>query len=506
MLFTKKINVKLIIIASLFMMVFILSSGLLVEVILDKSVELTCNVYYNQISSRIDEEINLLKSTTEKISTDNKIINILNENKSFEELSKEESELILSEINTFEGILESSSFVETINIVSLQGNYLFSNGVLYENFDLTKRPWFNEKILHDNSGTNITDMHMDYSTGLDTIAIVSFIYSDDKELLGAAVMDIFIKDLLGYANTSFYSGDLNTYILKDNGTLYSINGEVNSNIKNTNELNIYDIKNEKDSLGNENYLLFMFNKDSIKKNPYMDVVTKKVSVILLIVGLFISIALVCSIRIAFKPALKSIEKLKDLLKYLNEDDTSLKNKNEFKQLELISDLLGKSFDKKVESLIYYDELTKLPNRKKLNIICNELINNNNQFALVFIDLNKFKVINDVFGHSTGDQLLIKFSNIIQEALGDRGIITRYSGDEFIIIYKEFKGDSQFIEYYEKEILSRFDNPIYINKDIKTFIEFSTGVAVYPRDGSNVYELINKSDFMMYKTQLFTIPS
>ena len=191
--------------------------------------------------------------------------------------------------------MESSSFVETINIVSLQGNYLFSNGVLYENFDLTKRPWFNEKILHDNSGTNITDMHMDYSTGLDTIAIVSFIYSDDKELLGAAVMDIFIKDLLGYANTSFYSGDLNTYILKDNGTLYSINGEVNSNIKNTNELNIYDIKNEKDSLGNENYLLFMFNKDSIKKNPYMDVVTKKVSVILLIVGLFISIALVCSI-------------------------------------------------------------------------------------------------------------------------------------------------------------------------------------------------------------------
>ena len=232
----------------------------------------------------------------------------------------------------------------------------------------------------------------------------------------------------------------------------------------------------------------------------MDVVIRISSIILLVVGLFISIALVFSIRLAFKPALKSIEKLKYLLKYFNEDDTLLKYENEFKQLELIADLLGKSFDKKVQSLIYYDELTKLPNRKKLKIICNELINNKNQFALVFIDLNKFKVINDVFGHSTGDQLLIKFSNIIQDALGDRGIITRYSGDEFIIIYKAFKCDSQFIEYYEKEILSIFDNPIDINKDIKTFIEFSTGVAVYPRDGSNVDELINKSDFIMYKNK------
>ena len=500
-LFTKKVNIKLIIIASMFMIIFVGANSLFVDSILDKSIELTCNVYQNQISSRIDEEISLLKITNEKIASDNKIISILNENRSVEELSREESELMLNEINTFEGILESSSFVETINIVSLSGDYLFSNGVLDENFDLTERPWFNEEFVTNNVGTIISDMHRDYKTNLDTIAIVSFIYSDENELLGAAVLDIFIKDLLEYSNTSFYSGDLNTYILKNNEILYSEDGEVKDkkyiNKKNNNN---YYIRSNKCYLGNENYLLFSFNKESIKDSPYMKLVVESTTVILLVVGLFISIALVAAIQLAFKPALDSIKKLKYLLHYLNEGKISFENKDEFKQLEIISDSLGKSFDKKVQSLIYYDELTNLPNRKQLKIICNELINSKTKFALVFIDLNKFKVINDVYGHLVGDQLLVKFSNIMKNALDYKGIITRYSGDEFVIVYKDFKDNSEFIDYYRERVLSQFKNPIEINEDVKTFIKFSTGVAVYPRDGLDVDELIDKSDFMMYKNK------
>ncbi|WP_122638723.1 bifunctional diguanylate cyclase/phosphodiesterase [Romboutsia sp. Marseille-P6047] len=498
-LFAKKINIKLIIIASIFMIIFILANSFFVDSILDKSIELTCNVYHNQISSRIDEEIDLLKISTEKIANDNKIINILDENRSFEELSREESELILTEINAFEGVLKSSSFVKTINIASLSGEYLFSNGVVYENFDFTERPWFNKGLLNSNSKTIITDMHKDYSTNLETIAIISFIYSDDNELLGAAVLDIFVKDLLKYSNTSFYSGDLNTYILKNNEILYSEDGEIKDN-KYINNHNNYYISNNKDYLGNGNYLLFSFNKFSIKNNPYMKLVIESTTIILFAIGIFISIALVVAIRLAFKPALKSIEKLRYILNYLDEGKISFENKDEFKQLEIISDSLGKSFDKKVQSLIYYDELTNLPNRKQLKIICNELIDSKTKFALVFIDLNKFKIINDVYGHLVGDQLLVKFSNIMKNALNDKGIITRYSGDEFVIVYKDFKDDLEFMHYYKSEILSKFKKPIEINKDVKTFIDFSTGVAVYPRDGLDVDELINKSDFMMYKNK------
>lgn len=500
MLFSKKINVRLIIIAGIFMIIFILANSFFVESILDKGVELTCNVHYNQISSSLEEEINLLKDVTEKIATDNKIISILNENRDFKELSEEESKIILNEINTFEGVLESSSFVETINIVSLSGQYLFSNGILYENVDLTERPWFKEEFSNGNRSGFITDMHKDYTTGLDTIAIVSFIYSDSKELLGAAVMDIFIKDLLQYSNKSFYIGNVDTYILKSNKILYSKYGEIQYSNEEINKNNTYYIKDEKDILGNENSLLYAFNKESVKNNPYMETVINATKVTLIIVGLFVSISLVLAIRLAFKPALKSIEKLKDILSYLDSDESSFENKDEFKQLEIIADSLGKCFDKKVQSLIYYDDLTNLPNRKQLKIICDELIDRKNQFALIFVDLNKFKMINDVYGHSVGDQLLINFSTIMRVALGDKGIITRYSGDEFIIIYKDFKCNSEFIEYYEKEILSKFKNPIEINEEIKIFVDFSIGVAVYPRNGLKVDELINKSDFMMYKNK------
>lgn len=497
MIFAHKINIRLVMIVIGFMIIFVTGNNFLVNIILDKSVELTCNVYYNQISSRVHDEIDLLKITTEKIATDQKIINILDDNRRFEDLSKEESDLILEEIDTFEGILEVSSFAKTINIASLTGDYLSSKGIISEYFDLTRRPWFEEEYLTSKPGTIITDIHRDFTTGLDTIAIVSFIYSENQELLGAVVLDILLRDLLEYSNSSFYTGDLETLILRDGIILYPKYSES----KYTKASDWTQFTSKADSfLGNENDLVFAFNKNSIKNNSYMDILITLTTFILLTTGLFISIAFGIFIQLSFRPAVRSIKKLKYLLGDLDEGEISFQDMNEFKQLELISDSLGKSFDKKVQSLIYYDELTKLPNRKKLKLICKELIDNNTQFALVFLDLNKFKVINDVYGHSAGDQLLIKFSSIIQNALGDKGIITRYSGDEFIIVFTDFKSSDHFKEYYQNEILSKFKKPIEINKDLKTFITFSTGVAVYPRDGLEVDELINKSDFMMYKNK------
>ena len=79
----------------------------------------------------------------------------------------------------------------------------------------------------------------------------------------------------------------------------------------------------------------------------------------------------------------------------------------------------------------------MPNRKLLLKLCNDLIENKEKFALIFVDLNKFKYINDVFGHSAGDEVLISFSNKLKKCLKDKGIVTRYSGDEFIIIYTNY---------------------------------------------------------------------
>lgn len=488
----KKINNKLIIISVIFMTIFISATMTLVHFMLDNVIQLTADVHYNQVSRQLGKEIDLLKATTEKIATNENIINLLDNNRTFDQLSDEEKQLMMDQINIFEKILESSRFVDTVNIVSLSGHYLFSKGVLYESFYLTERPWFKEDYLTQYTPSIVTNIHRDFSTGKATIGIVSLIYTKDQtELLGAAVLDIFVEALLEYANSTFYSGELETMIL-------SVDEETPLTTYHSNNKNYY--VRTLDGLLNDRQLVFIFDKESIKQNPLIGEVISETKITVVIVGGLIAVALVIGIRLAFKPALKSIEKLKYLMDNLNDGKSILDNRDEFTQLELISNSLGKSFDNKIQSLIYYDSLTGLPNRKKMKMICEELIKNEQSFALVFIDLNKFKTINDVFGHTVGDQLLIKFSQIMQRTLGEKGIITRYSGDEFIVIYKEFKDKQNFQNYYHDQILSQFQAPVELTSDVKTFIEFSTGVAVYPRDGVEVEELINKSDFMMYKNK------
>ena len=490
-----QINRKLIIIAIIFMFIFIVASTALINIILDNDVKLTSDVHFKQATLQLEKDISLLRSTTEKISENDKIIEIFANNPSFDQLDNEEKSIIMEQINLYEQNLESSNFVDTINLINLSGDYLFSKGMTYNNFKLTDRQWFKEEYLFLNEYSFITEMHKDFSTGKDTIAIVSFIYTEDKtELLGAAVLDMFVEDLLSGLESNFYIGYLQAIATKEQN--------VDKLIEENNNNNKYYIKYANNILSNGNGILFLFDKDSIKNDSLVKPLLIATKIIVILVGLIISISLIISIKVAFRPALQSIDKLKKLMGNLSDtaDNVSLDNMDEFKQLEVISAGLGKSFDNKIQSLIYHDTLTGLPNRKKLTLICKELIEKNKEFALIFIDLNKFKKVNDIFGHSVGDQLLVTFSKIIKETLGEKGELIRYSGDEFIVIYKDFKGDSKFIDYYENEIIPKFKNPIEIQEGIKITIEFSSGIAVYPRDGDNLEDLINKSDFMMYTSK------
>ncbi|MDE5978152.1 MAG: EAL domain-containing protein [Turicibacter sp.] len=484
----RKINSRLIIISLVFMVIFISATSGLMNIMLDNVIQLTVDVHYNQVISQLDKEIDLLKSTTEKIATNEKIISLLDTNRSVDQLTEEDKQSMMDQIDNFEKVLESSPFVGTVNIVSLSGDYMFSRGTLYKTFNLTTRPWFKAEYLTNDYKSIVTDLHYDYSTGQETIGIVSFIHSDQQEFLGAAVLDVFVDELIKYANSTFDSGELKTFLTEiSNDDNIEINPEE------------YYIKEHYGLLDNTR-MIFAFNKESIKQSSLIDDGLLESKIATFVIGAFVAIALGIGIKLAFKPALRATEKLRHLMGNLGVGEASLEDKDEFKQLEIISDSIGKSFDDKIQSLIYYDGLTNLPNRKKMKNLCADLIDEGQPFAFVFVDLNKFKMINDVFGHSVGDLLLITFSQRMQKALGDRGIITRYSGDEFIVLYKNFEGDDQFVEFYQQKILSCFEHPIQLTEEVKTKIQFSMGVAVYPRDGKTVEDLINKSDFMMYKNK------
>ena len=496
MIFTKKINLKIAVICIAFMTLLVLTNGILMEYGLDKSVEFTYNTHYKEAKKILNQEVYILKDITKKLAEDKTIISSLESNKSSDDLTQVDINNIISGIKYIQDYLKNLIFVNCVTIANIPGNYLFYCGELIENFDVFSNYKFENLGLSKENPQIISDVYNDPRTGKYEIAVINLIYSEESdEPLGIVVLDILLDDLIEDINSKFYMGDLNTYIKLDNNKYYSSEGIVDS-IKD--KKNNYVVK-LKDVFDDNIDIYLEFDKDSIVYNRAMRSINKFRIIIFTILGTVYLLILILLIRGAFKPILKSLDKLKILLENLEKKDLSFEKLDEFEQLEVVSSSLGSSINKKIKSLIYYDELTQLPNRKLLFKQCNDLIKANRKFALIFVDLNKFKYINDVFGHSSGDQVLVEFSNRLKKCLKGKGIVSRYSGDEFIIIYSNYIDNNELEAFYNNVILKEFKEPIIFNNN-KIFMDFAAGVSVYPKDGNNFNDLINKSDFMMYSSK------
>ena len=496
MIFTKKINLKIAFICIAFMTLLVLTNGILMEYGLNKSVEFTYNTHYKEAKKILNQEVYILKDITKKLAEDKAIISSLESNKSSDDLTQVDINNIISGIKYIQDYLKNLIFVNCVTIANIPGNYLFYCGELIENFDVFSNYKFENLELSKENPQIISDVYNDPRTGKYEIAVINLIYSEESdEPLGIVVLDILLDDLIEDINSKFYMGDLNTYIKLDNNKYYSSEGIVDS-IKD--KKNNYVVK-LKDVFDDNIDIYLEFDKDSIVYNRAMRSINKFRVIIFIILGTVYLLILILLIRGSFKPILKSLDKLKILLENLEKKDLSFEKLDEFEQLEVVSSSLGSSINKKIKSLIYYDELTQLPNRKLLFKQCNDLIKANRKFALIFVDLNKFKYINDVFGHSSGDQVLVEFSNRLKKCLKGKGIVSRYSGDEFIIIYSNYIDNNELEAFYNNVILKEFKEPIIFNNN-KIFMDFAAGVSVYPKDGNNFNDLINKSDFMMYSSK------
>lgn len=497
MIFTKKINLKIAVICIAFMALLVLTNGILMEYGLNKSVEFTYNTHYKEAKKILNQEVYILKDITKKLAEDKAIISSLESNKSSDDLTQVDINNIISGIKYIQDYLKNLIFVNCVTIANIPGNYLFYCGELIENFDVFSNYKFENLELSKENPQIISDVYNDPRTGKYAIAVVNLIYSEESdEPLGIVILDILLDDLIEDINSKFYMGDLNTYIKLENNKYYCNEGIIDS-IKDNKNNHIVKLT---DIFDNKIDIYLEFDKDSIIYNRAMRSINKFRIVIFTVLGIVYLLVLILLIRGVFKPILKSLDKLKILLKNLENKDLNFEKLDEFEQLEVVSSSLGSSINKKIKSLIYYDELTQLPNRKLLFKKCNDLIKDNRKFALIFVDLNKFKYINDVFGHSSGDQVLVEFSSRLKKCLKDKGIVSRYSGDEFIIIYSNYIGNNELEAFYNNVILKEFKEPIIFNNNKKIFMDFAAGVSVYPKDGKDFNDLINKSDFMMYSSK------
>lgn len=459
---------------------------------------MTCEEHYESLTNNIEKDFEGLFVSTEKIANDKNVIEILNENNSFSDLDKSEIVVMNDKINVFEGFLQALSFVDTINIASVKGDYLFSKGTITGDFDVSERPWFKDDFLYGENETQLATIHKDFNTGKDVLSIISFINSEsDGSLLGVVILDVFIEDLLEAMTDSFQIGNVKSYLRLNDGNYYGVDGVIDElNKKKEGAFIVNDNCYNESSDGLE--LLVEYDIKSITYSESFKKFKDFQGLFYFVFGTILTIVLISIVKHIFNPITKCIERFKPLI---NNDETfnTVSNMDELKELEDIADLLSLTFNNKIEHLIYHDDLTKLPNRKQLYKITNEFINMSKEFALIFIDLNKFKQINDLLGHLVGDELLKAFSNRIQIAVGNKGVVTRYSGDEFIIVYTDYTTDDELKQFYYNEVVPMFEDPIQIGND-NIIIEFSAGVSIYPKDGESLDGLIRNSDFIMYKNK------
>ena len=155
-------------------------------------------------------------------------------------------------------------------------------------------------------------------------------------------------------------------------------------------------------------------------------------------------------------------------------------------------------ERKVKFLAYHDPLTSLPNRHQFEqFFTNTVIKEKRTSALLFIDLDHFKKINDTLGHHAGDELLKIFAQRLQTEISHKDFIARIGGDEFVAVLDT--DNPSIVAKVAKRIIRSLENPMNVQNH-QLNITTSIGVALFPQDGKTLNTLLKHADTAMYKAK------
>ncbi|MCC4832234.1 EAL domain-containing protein [Shewanella sp. 10N.7] len=157
---------------------------------------------------------------------------------------------------------------------------------------------------------------------------------------------------------------------------------------------------------------------------------------------------------------------------------------------------------KLRKMATRDPLTSLPNRtlllETLNVTIQRARVHKRHFALLFIDLDRFKNVNDSLGHAIGDQFLARVARILETVVGDRGSVARLGGDEFVIVADDIETPDQAADFVDK-LLLQLNTPVQLNEHA-IHPAASIGISIYPEDGPGAEDLIRHADIAMYSAK------
>ncbi len=162
----------------------------------------------------------------------------------------------------------------------------------------------------------------------------------------------------------------------------------------------------------------------------------------------------------------------------------------------------KQMEDHIKQLAFYDTLTELPNR---NLIKDRLQHmqahanrQNYKFAVLFMDMDNFKAVNDNLGHDAGDRLLKSVTKRIKECLRNDDTLGRLSGDEFIILVPKIKDEKDASQLAQK--INKVMEPPFLISNKEIFSNFSIGISFFPDDGIDTATLLKSADIAMYRAK------
>ncbi len=193
------------------------------------------------------------------------------------------------------------------------------------------------------------------------------------------------------------------------------------------------------------------------------------------------------------------ETITDLYDQLQANEEELRD--QYEQLEISNESLI-LHQERLNFLAYKDTLTGLPNRKmileQLDILANIQGDDHDQFALVFIDLDNFKNVNDTMGHSVGDELLVQISERMTKMIHKIDLLGRLGGDEFALLIRRNISEESLMAYLQR-IHDSLQEPFKLaNYQVNSGASF--GVAIWPLDGKSSEDLLTAADTAMYKAK------
>lgn len=473
------------------------------------------------IVTTLNGEINTLKSTTLDYSTDDSLYELMKPT-SNPEKAQQNMDAIHTTLNSRLGIANMITLrLSGVYILSEDGKIIYSNEYDY----LQRRIPFQEEVANSPTFKDyITDSS--FYSRIHTRDVLNGMVSIGDEIILVSAQPILTANLDGpmrgslimtrHLDMESFKNVFPTITMKQAESIN--NSDPKDNMLSIENLNVQSIiSKEKEQKGTSIYHTSCKIEDILEENyieiaadPYDSYYTQSVISInfLFTIIIFITIILLFTTWLYMtRYVVSRIQRIVgEISTFINENEQdnplSISSTDEFSLIEqnvekLIDHL--KHSHSTLRKLAHVDSLTGLYNRLGFNEKIIHTIRKSRltkkKFAFFFIDIDRFKYLNDTYGHKIGDAMLQEFSNRLQASVPNKALLCRISGDEFVIIIPNIK-DEKEVTHHAQKIVDTLNEP-YTIESIVFHNSASIGISIFPTHGDTIEALMTKADLAMY---------